>query len=237
MHASTIYRDQELIMSDKTAPPEFDDLADAFWRLGIMQSPSELHGRLIGQLAVGETLSEEQWLKQARVFLDPVGDFSVQDGRMLLALLASAHEQVSAGEFDLELLLPGDAFGLTQRVDALGHWCQGFLAGFAQAGKVVQERKGQQQYSAQLSETLSDMAAISQVGLADEQEDEDKSEKDFFELNEYLRMAALSIYYECTNSTHDMGELAAGSTPEEEPALNSPAGLFNKKPYTRMRKR
>ena len=43
-------------MSDSTITPEFDELADVFWRRGVMQSPSALQGRLAGQLAVGVCL-------------------------------------------------------------------------------------------------------------------------------------------------------------------------------------
>ncbi len=40
-------------MSESIELPDFDDIADCFWRLGALQSPSELHGYLLGQLANG----------------------------------------------------------------------------------------------------------------------------------------------------------------------------------------
>ena len=46
------------------------------------------------------------------------------------------------------------------------------MTGFAMAGKDVQQQQGQRQYSKDVSEALSDMGAISQIGLAEEDADE-----------------------------------------------------------------
>jgi uncharacterized protein len=220
-------RDFVSTMSDRTLAPEYDELADVFWRLGVMQSPSELQGRLAGQLAVGETLSAEQWLQQTKEFLDPVGEVSDEDRRTLLDLHSATCSQVGGGGLNLELLIPDDTVEMSQRVESLGQWCQGFLKGFAMAGKALQQRKGQQQYSAELSEILSDMAAISQAGISDDETDLESGEQYFFEINEYLRMAAITVYYECTNPP---ATLNPQTDPEElESRVVSPSDLFNNK--------
>ena len=184
-------------MSDKSLVSEFDDLADVFWRLGVMQSPSQLHGWLSGQLAVGAECSNAQWLQQVHTFLDPVVEFSEPDCQLLLHLLDVTQAQISADTLDFKLLLPDDRVEIGQRVDSLAQWCHGFLAGFAAAGRRRQQAGGKQDYSSELSEALSDMAAISQVELAGEEADLENSEKDYYQIIEYLRVAAVNTYLEC----------------------------------------
>ncbi len=212
-------------MSTDIPMPEFDQLADIYWRLGGMQSPSQLHGYLVGQLAVGEELQPEVWLQQAEVFIDAVEPPNEEDAKVILALLGASHAQLKAGEMGLQMLLPDDAAEITQRVDSIGQWCQGFMAGFAQGGKAIAEQQGQQQYSQEVSEALSDLAAISQISLTNDDTDLEQSEQNIFEITEYLRLAAITIYMECVHAA------AAASTDKiaAEPAgLGSVNKLFGK---------
>ncbi len=214
------------IVPNETTMPDFDDLADIFWRLGVMQSPAQLHGYLAGQLAVGDELAAEQWLRQAATYIDAVQPPDTEDNRILLALYTATSCQLRDGDLDLQLLLPDDAVDIGQRIDAVSQWCQGFLAGFAMAGKVVQQQQGQQHYSQEVSEMLSDMAAISQVSLGEEDDDQEQRENNIFELSEYLRLAAITLYLECHKST-TVGESVTESD-QEAATLGSPGALFNK---------
>lgn len=223
-------------MSTKIKMPEFDQIADIYWRLGGMQSPSQLHGYLVGQLAVGETLDPDRWLEQVAAYIDAVEPPNAEDGRLLLAFLGATEASVKAGEMDLQLLLPDDAVEITQRVDSIGQWCQGFMAGFAQGGKYIQQQQGQQQYSKDVSEAISDVASISQISLNDDDTDLEQSEQNIFELTEYLRLAAITIYLECNRSAETLAETQADSDtgvavePEpEQPELGSVNNLFKKK--------
>ena len=212
-------------MSTHIPMPEFDQLADIYWRLGGMQSPSQLHGYLVGQLAVGEELQPEVWLQQAEVFIDAVESPSEEDAKVLLALYGATHAHLQAGEMELQMLLPDDAVEITQRVDSIGQWCQGFMAGFAQGGKAIAEQQGQQQYSQDVSEALSDLAAISQIGLGDDDADMEQSEQNIFEITEYLRLAAITIYMACINAA----QAAEGESTKAEPdVVESVSHLFGK---------
>ena len=71
------------------------------------------------------------------------------------------------------------------------------MMGFAQGGKAIQQSQGQQEYSKEVSEALSDIAAISQIALSENDEDGEDSEQNYFEISEYLRLAAITIYMEC----------------------------------------
>ena len=127
----------------------------------------------------------------------------------------------------MQLLLPDDAAEISQRIDSIAQWCEGYIAGFARQGKVIQRQQGQQQYSKDVSETLSDIAAISQVGLSNDDEDPARREQDIFEISEYLRLAAIAVYLECSQEATG-NTVRPDETDETKPSI-SPAGLFNKK--------
>lgn len=201
--------------------PEFDDLADIFWRLGVMSSPAQLHGYLLGLLAVGYALKEAEWLELAATFIDPVEPPAEVELQTFAELLLFTQEQLEAGGMDLQLLLPDDNIEISQRVDSLSQWCKGFLAGFALGGQQRKSQQGEQKYSADISEALSDIATISQAGLGEGDEEEQEREKSFFELEEYLRLAAINIYLECQRMDAEQAEDPAS-------AASSPASLFQK---------
>lgn len=207
--------------------PDFDELADSFWRLGVMCSPAQLQGYLLGILAVGVECGDEQWLQLAAVFIDPVQTPAEVDNQNLLELLHAARLQLQGDGLDLQLLLPADDVEISLRVDALSQWCQGFLAGFAWGGKQRQQQ-GEQQFSAAVKEVVRDIGAIAQVALGEGDEDEVEREKSFFELADYLRLATINIYLETTGSTEPAP--AAPGPAQSGPAIQSTADLFAGKP-------
>lgn len=220
-------------MTDPDRVPSFDDFADIFWRLGVLSSPSQLQGYLLGLLAVGHELSESHWLELATAFIDPVEVPAEVELHSFIELLQVAREQLQAGAMDLELLLPDDAVEISQRVDCLAQWCRGFLAGFAFGGKTRQQQQGQQQYSSDVSESLSDIASISQVALGEGDEKEQQREKDFFELVEYLRLAAVNIFLECEQQS--ARSTAEQQSPDKDQKELSTADLFrNRGPQDKL---
>ena len=76
-------------------------------------------------------------------------------------------------------------------MEALAAWCQGFLSGFA----FVSNNAASKDKSI-VSETLNDMAAIAQVDTSDDELGDD-SEYDYANLVEFLRMGAMTVFYEC----------------------------------------
>jgi len=215
----------ESIMSvSSPSTPDFDELADLFWRLGVMQSPSQLQGFLAGQIAVAGALDQQQWLRQASEFIDSVEPPNSDDNRLLIALHQAASFQFSEQDIGFVLLLPDDGVEITQRVDALSQWCQGFLAGFARGGKAIAEHSGKRKYSEDVAEVLTDMGAISQIGLTEQDDEEAQRERDFFELCEYLRLGAITIHLECQQSEAQAPTTSAATA--DAAVITSPAGLF-----------
>ncbi|ARN73693.1 UPF0149 family protein [Oceanicoccus sagamiensis] len=208
--------------------PDFDQLADIYWRLGGMQSPSQLHGYLVGQLAVGETREPEQWLEQAAAFIDAVEPPNAEDSQVLSALYGATQACLKGGEMELQLLLPDDGAEITQRVDSIGQWCQGFVAGFAQGGTAIKEQQGQQQYPKDVSEAVSDIAAISQIGLSDADTDLEQSEQNIVEISEYLRVAAMTIYLECNKPQEGDDNGPVSEVEAEAEVAGALSNLFNK---------
>lgn len=195
-------------LTESVPMPGHEDMADLLLELGALQPPAELHGYLTGQLAVGARLDEQAWTEQLQAFLDCRAP-DPEQRQALRDLYSATLARLEDGQMDLELLLPDEEVDLDQRVESLGHWCQGFLAGFALAGKQRQRAEGQQQFSDDISEVLSDLAAISQVGLQEDEEQSEESENRLVEIIEYVRVAVLNVFVECNAPAKKEG--AAGS--------------------------
>jgi len=180
---------------------EHDDLANLFLSLGALQPPAELHGYAAGFISVGGRLEQDGWLQHCVDLLDCEAP-NPEQSDALYTVYCTALLSLESGEMDLELLLPDDEFDLDQRIASLGQWCQGFLTGFAMAGK--QQTGDDKNYSEDLTEAISDIAAIAQVS-ADEGDDE-QGEQDYFAVSEYVRIAAMTIFVEC--NAHSVGHAA-----------------------------
>ena len=185
-----------------TASLEHDDLANLFLSLGALQPPAELHGYAAGFVSVGGRISADAWLKHCIDLLDCETP-GPEQSEALYAVYSAALDGMESGEMSLDLLLPDDEFDLDQRIASLGQWCQGYLTGFAMAGKQKSVDK-QNAYSADLTEAISDIAAIAQVS-PDEHTDED-GEQDYFAVCEYVRVAAMTIFVECNGGVQQEGE-------------------------------
>jgi len=194
-------------MSTDLKMPEFDELASVFWRLGALHSPSHVQGHLTGQLAAGGKVDTDEWLSLACQVMDAVDQPSGDDARLILAVHLATASQLKGGELDFQLILPEDPVSLMERTQSLGDWCKGFLAGFAYEGKQQQLAKGTQQYSKDVSEALTDLAAISQISMEDE-EFADGQESDYFEVVEYVRLAAINVFLDC-NQQADKASIAS----------------------------
>jgi yecA family protein len=189
-------------------PINFDDFANLLAPLGILNSPSELHGLLCGKLAGGASLSEVNWLLEAVEFLDFVSapDESV---RLALSRLYHSTQDQLRSAFGLKLMLPDDASLLSERARALSEWCHGFLSGF---GSV--DHQGKRNISEEYAEILQDIANIVQIQVDDE-EDEPSAEADYMEVTEYVRVAVSNLYDEFAPEP-----LAAPTTPSASDTLH-----------------
>jgi uncharacterized protein YgfB (UPF0149 family) len=86
---------------------------------------------------------------------------------------------------DLYPLLPEEEADLRDRLEALGHWANGFLVGLALGGLRAED------LDQDIKEGLNDLQAISRVDV-DTEVDED-AEKQLSELIEYVRMVLFHV--------------------------------------------
>ncbi|UTW44389.1 UPF0149 family protein [bacterium SCSIO 12696] len=173
---------------------DFESLADALFKAAINENPSELHGLLCGRIAGGQKLSDDQCLAAVVEHFSEDGDKFAAISEQLLALYKLAYDKLRDTGFGFELLLPDDDYELAQRLDSLGLWCQGFLVGLGLSGL-----SSDTQFSADAADALKDLAQIAQIDAAELESDE--SETNFFEVTEYVRMAALMVHSE-VNTTN-----------------------------------
>ncbi|QFU77501.1 hypothetical protein EY643_18495 [Halioglobus maricola] len=162
---------------------DFDEVANHLLEQGLDNSPSQLHGCLCGLLAAGAPAEAEAGLAQLQQALE-VSLHGELAGQVLQLYKVSA-EALEDEEFDFHPLLPDDEVEISSRTGELARWCNGFLAGFAQAN--------QRQVGQDSSEILRDMAAIAEASIDDDAEEEE-SEGSYTEIVEYLRFAVLNLF-------------------------------------------
>lgn len=162
-------------------------------------SPAELHGLLLGRSCAGAGFDADAWLADAAQLLESEPADNVRNA--LIGLQEMVKGELTGEDITIVLLLPGDELPLTERAQALGQWCQGFLTGFGlnSAGLVL---------STEAKEVLGDLDAISQIQEALEESED--GESDYMEVMEYLRVAPLLLY----------SELAKPVEPAAKPSLH-----------------
>ena len=153
---------------------------------------SECHGVACG-LACASSENLPGRLRQTldAMQIDP-GDTQWQNLLDQAAMVAI--EQMAAGEFGLRLWLPDDEQPLAERAQCLANWCQGLLAGLAEAG-----RSSLDDLSADAQEGLVDVEKISRLRREEVQAgegDPEEEERAFAELVEFVKVAALLLFQE-----------------------------------------
>ena len=169
-------------------------------RLQALQLPlatDALHGTLVGLACGGLKADQAIWLAQLNDCLEGV-EFAEHEA-MLSALQTWVRGELADGDLGFQLLLPDGEEFLSVRTRALARWSDSFLYAFIASG-VVLTREDQ--------EVLEDIAAISRaddgemdseeknISALNNPEDAENNERDFFELCEYVRMAAMDLYRE-----------------------------------------
>lgn len=185
---------------------EFEWLANVYNLNGAINHPSELHGIMIGHITGNTRLKDDEWLA---ICLDHMGieEFNVEKQPNVQGELCRFYqetlERVAADSSAFQICLPDDSYILSERGEALGAWVGGFLEGLA-----VTQTQALTGLDEDLQEILRDLVEISQ--LDSRLDSSETSERDFFEVCEYVRIGTLNLYLEF----NDPGE----SAPEEDVA-------------------
>jgi yecA family protein len=175
---------------EKTARLDFDEVCDLLVTLGSKQSASEVHGLLAGELAAGKRMDYSDWLNAAKEHLDVSQNFNKEQSEKLQYIYMATLTALADEQLGFYPLLADDDSEVEIRLSCLADWCQGFLAGFALVEKQVAE------LSEVVNDALNDLAAISQVGTNEDDEWNESAEEDYFQIVEYVRLAAMNIFVE-----------------------------------------
>ncbi len=169
---------------------QFEQLEQNLTRAHSALGASESHGVLSGLICMSRTVNEAQWLEQVFDEPAPAGHAAEECRRELCALGEAILAEMDAGDFSFQLLLPDDEEPLADRTEALGEWCQGFLAGLGLGGY-----REELQISEEAREVVNDLSEISRAEF-EFAENNQEDEQDLAEVIEYVRMGALLLYEE-----------------------------------------
>lgn len=147
---------------------------------------AEAHGMLAGMVCGPEIPSMNAWLPL--IFGEDFGDSAKGPIAGLATQIIQMSKQLQGSDaFEFALLLPADSEPLAARVDALASWCRGFLTGLHLASPRLPD--------GEVSELAQDFGAITEAGL-DPEMPEAAQEREFTELEEFVRMGVTLIYTE-----------------------------------------
>lgn len=197
-------------MNDPELKLYFDDICDLFVELGSQNPPAELHGMLTGQLCAGLRMSPEVWIAKAMEFIDSNQQPGAAAQRELVEIYQVTYAQLEDADNIFYPLLPDDDEELAGRIRSIGHWCEGFLAGFA----LVERSSAAQQLPPVVSDALKDLADITKAGADADEEPDEESENDYIAIVEYVRLLALNIYLEC-GVVEENPKAAVATTPQQ----------------------
>lgn len=168
---------------------DYYELEAELGKIQALATPSEAHGILCGQLSGGLKVDGLAWLK---LFLPNLGVKREpwEDSReWFFELRSLTLSELADDQFNFMPILPDDEDPLETRLTALAEWCSGFLAGFGTTGE-----RNKDDFSEDCLMALRDLQQISQVDT--EIEEEEMGENAYFEVLEYVRMAALMLFTE-----------------------------------------
>ena len=165
--------------------PDYNVVNDALTRVESEQDASEQHGQLCALFCLIESITLEQWLDIA-LPKGGKGDALVAETRSILTeIYTETIDTIDAEDFGFQLLLPDDDSMLSTRLQAVSHWCQGFLMGITHAGITDIDK-----LASNLPEIVRDFVEVSRAESF-EIENSEEDEASFVEISEFVRMGTL----------------------------------------------
>jgi hypothetical protein len=158
-------------------------------RIAPGTSGTRLHGALAGAVCAGPAGPATGLGPLAAVF-------GIEPGAVALEAMRAAAAQIEARLRDAEIgfqpLLPEDDAPLARRVERLAEWCEAFVDGFSGI-----RGEGRARLSAEAGELLVDISAIAgELDIESLAHGDEEDERDYAEIVEFLRVAALNLFAE-----------------------------------------
>lgn len=168
-------------------------LDQALRRCGSSWDASQTHGLLSGRLAIAGADSGFDWLNQVLEGTNQADALRGECEGLLGTLFATTYQQLAERLSAFAPLLPDDEDSPALRATALAHWCEGFLHGLVGGEHGVELRARLQ--AEPLADIIRDMLQITRAAI-DEDSDEASDDEAYFELVEYVRVAAQLAFEE-----------------------------------------
>ncbi|HEX19852.1 MAG TPA: hypothetical protein ENG78_03410 [Acidiferrobacteraceae bacterium] len=170
----------------------YQQLADQLVSQGVLVSPAETHGVVLGMLSVKPQELQADEVLVTIIQLNEEEETSDKESflQFLAAMVEQARETLFSQGFDVQLLLPQDGNSLRDQTLALSRWCRGYIFGLVAAG--LRDFK---QLPKDAAEIIQDVLQISEINTdLDEQGGEE--EKAFFEIEQFVRVGVQLIFEE-----------------------------------------
>lgn len=176
--------------------PEIAELEELLYRADATMGAADAHGALCGMICAQGTIELSEWVDHVIGEQEQGNELLHDVVHKLSELHHSTLEMMNDATANFKLLLMDDDDPLSERVEALAAWCQGFIYGLAAGG--IQEGSELPEDTAEL---LKDMIEISRAGhdvddAGVEESDDNDDEEAYMEIEEYVRMGVLLIYEE-----------------------------------------
>lgn len=170
---------------------DYYELGAELKKVDAVASAAEAHGILVGQLCGGLKLDGLMWLKQFLLGIGVKREPAEDQRAWFYALLDLTGKELANAGMSFQPLLPDDEDPLGDRLEAVGDWCSGFLAGFGSAG-----HSDDKALSDDITVALKDFAEISKIDVEVTGDSDTEEETAYMELTEYMKTVALLIYTE-----------------------------------------
>lgn len=164
----------------------YSELSELLRQSGAVARAADCHGFLCGHLCVTDLPERDIWEEYLDLQTD--NDTLANDCLdQIDRLLADTRRFLDSPELDFQLMLPDDDGPLSERVLALGEWCNGFVNGFAlgQFSAAIMANE-------ECKDLIESFTRICQVDAADVGDEGD--EQALFELIEYVRMGTIFLF-------------------------------------------
>jgi uncharacterized protein YgfB (UPF0149 family) len=147
---------------------------------------SEIQGLLAGLLAASRHVKPEEYAGRLAEYADLELSRFAEIAAPLETLFQTLRDSWDEMGLEFELLIPEDDELIEERADALGAWCEAFLAGLGLSGTFTQET----QLTGDARQALEDLSEIARIEV---DESDDALEKAFADVSEHVRLAALLV--------------------------------------------
>ena len=150
---------------------------------------AEAHGLASGMLCIEKDMESGSWLAQ---LLEDDISLLDEDKTILVGVFEQTRKLLSGADdgFRYDLFLPGDDEPITAQLEAIRSWCEGFLFGIGHSGS-------DSKWPGETGEIIKDIVEFtkldSEVDEDMDQEEIDELEGALIEIQEYLRVAVMTI--------------------------------------------